>query len=552
MNSAAPATYSLDTLVTGLNLKLSKCSAVSTVIAANDTHLIDASTALEGSRNNTLTSSAGFMRYSGKDEIEILAELRKMNDQLCLPPLDDDEVRKIAQSVCRYPKNQERAILLSLHDAGNAKRLVCQFGADIRYVPEWGKWLFWSNNRWTLDEQGHLTEFAKQTAASIQNEVSAEQSKDSRRAISQHAKQSQNAARITRMIELAKSDPRVVLRAKNIDARPMLLGVENGVIELDKKKHREVDRSDYLSAIAPVAYDQTAICPRFLQFLNEVTGGDNELQKYLQRVVGYCLTGETNEQVFFFFYGAGANGKSSFLNILRALMGGQLAKQTPSSTLMSHYGARTTTNDLARLQNSRVAIASEVEEGSFFDEPMIKGMSGGDLISCRYLYQEHFEYLPQFKILIAGNHKPVIKGGDEGIWRRLHLIPFTVTIPYDKRDKHLQQKLESELPGILNWALQGTSLWMQHGLNPPKIITDATNEYRTEMDLIGQWISDRCTLNPALSCSGKDLYFNYQGWCISCGLKSLSRNAWSKKLALKKIVPTRTMNGVEYTGIAIA
>lgn len=285
-------------------------------------------------------------------------------------------------------------------------------------------------------------------------------------------------------------------------------------------------RDDLMTMHSPVVFDSAAQCPQFLAFIDQVTGGDKKLASYLQRVVGYSLTGMTVEQCLFFLYGKGANGKSTFLNVVKALGGPELAKQTPCETLM--VKRTSATNDIARLQNVRIVIANEVEDGSMLAESLVKNMTGGEAMAAKFHYAEYFEFVPKFKLFIAGNHKPTIRGRDEGIWRRIRLVPFVVTIPPAQRDKHMQDKLLKELPGILNWAIQGCTAWLKSGLAQPTVVTDAVNDYREEMDVIGQWVSECCTVGTLLHCKAGEAYRSYKLWSEQNGYRPMAAGTFGR------------------------
>ena len=332
------------------------------------------------------------------------------------------------------------------------------------------------------------------------------------------------------MIELAQSEPALVAQPLQLDANDMLLGVANGVVNLKTGKLHPAQREDLMTMHSPVMFDSAALCPRFLAFIDQVTGGDKQLANYLQRVVGYSLTGMTVEQCLFFLYGKGANGKSTFLNVVKALAGTDLAKQTPSETLMVKRSSAT--NDIARLQNVRIAIANEVEDGSLLAESLVKNMTGGEAMAARFHYAEYFEFVPKFKLFIAGNHKPTIRGRDEGIWRRIRLVPFVVTIPPAQRDKHLQDKLFTELPGILNWAIKGCLDWKKSGLKQPQLVTDAVSSYRQEMDLLAAWISDCCIVGAQHEWRSRQAYGSYSTWALGGGYKPMTEGMFSRDLVL--------------------
>jgi len=303
-------------------------------------------------------------------------------------------------------------------------------------------------------------------------------------------------------------------------------------LQLKTGKLQAAKPEDLITRHSPALFDAAATCPLFLKFLDQVTGNAKPLITYLQRVIGYSLTGNTEEQCLFFLYGSGANGKSTFLNVITELLGPDLASQTPPETLMARKNSGST-NDIARLTGVRVVIANEIEDGSLLAESLVKQMTGGEILTGRLLYKEFIEFLPKFKPFIAGNHKPTIRGRDHGIWRRIRLIPFEVTIPEKQKDKHLQGKLRAELPGILNWAIEGCLAWQKSGLAQPKLVTDAVNTYREEMDLIGQWVASNCVVGIQYSWPSRHAYGNYKPWAEGGGYKPMSESIFSRELETK-------------------
>lgn len=509
---------------------------------AETVHLIE-----EGGRNSALTSLAGTMRRRGMSEQALEAALLMENATRCTPPLDDGEVRAIAHSVARYSPAAPDDVDRTLNDDGNAERFAKQWGDSVRFVPEWGKWLVWQETHWEADTCGRVNELAKMTVRGIYDEGQQVSDSNVRTKICRHSNASLRAPRIKAMLELARTIPRLMVRVNRLDANPWLLAVRNGTVDLRSGKLRASRREDYITMVASVDYDRQAKCPRFDRFVNEIMGGDKALIDYLRRVFGYSLTGLTTEQCLFFFYGKGANGKSTLLSVCQKLLGKAYAKLTPVETIMNTYGQNRQSNDLARLTGARIVISNEVENGSSLAESQIKQMTGGDTVTARFLYGEYFEFQPRFKLFIAGNHKPVIRGDDDGIWRRINLIPFTFTVPERERDSELQEKLEEELPGILNWALKGCLQWQKKRLRPPQSIVEAVNEYREEMDIIGQWVNQCCDVRPNLSCRAGAAYDSYAQWAGANGIRQWSSTAFGRKLA-ERYGRTRTSAGNVYNG----
>jgi putative DNA primase/helicase len=332
-----------------------------------------------------------------------------------------------------------------------------------------------------------------------------------------------------------------------LDADPWLLGVENGTVDLRSGELLLAQREHYITMVAPVTFDRSADCPVFLQFLNEIMGGNEELVSYLQRLIGYMLTGSNEEQRLFFLYGTGANGKSTLLNVCKGILGNELCRQTQVDTIMAKTNRSGPTPEVACLKGARAVMTTEVDEGSFLSESLVKQLTGGDPVSARHLYCAPFEFVPSFKLFVAGNHKPVIRGGDEGIWRRIDLIPFTLTIPPEERDQRLGDKLREELPGILNWAIAGCQQWQQRGLDSPAAVLEAVGEYKEDMDVIGQWLDARCDLGAEHTTFGGDAYFSYKMWADNAGLRPLSLPSFGRKLK-ERFEAKRISGGYRYAG----
>jgi putative DNA primase/helicase len=301
---------------------------------------------------------------------------------------------------------------------------------------------------------------------------------------------------------LAKSDRKHAATTDEWDADLWLLNTPGGVVDLRTGRMRPHDRGDRMTRIASATPRGT--CPHWLDFIDQVTQGDKAFAEYLQRFAGYCLTGSTQEHALFFLYGTGANGKSVFVNTLFTLLG-DYAANAPMDTFMESRGDRHPT-DLAGLRGARFVGATETEQGRRWNESKIKEITGGDRVSARFMRQDFFTYLPQFKLVIAGNHKPALRNIDEAMRRRLHLIPFTLTVPPEKRDKSLSAKLLQERDGILAWALQGCLAWQRDGLKPPKCVVDATDEYFDEEDTIGEFLDEECQQHSQVRVSVVDIF----------------------------------------------
>ncbi len=503
---------------------------------------------LEGGRNNALASHAGALRQRGFSEEGIAAALQQMNIESCKPPLSATEVAGIARSIAKYDVGPTDATKESMNDVGNANRFVQMHSSSVRYVPAWKQWLIWNGLFWELDHRGQALQKAKETAKQIFHEAAAQQSDELRKALWRHANQSMRHPRLLAMLALAAADPVVSVEPSQLDAHDMLLGVANGVIDLKTGQLLPSARGLLMTRHSQIKFEPTARAPHFERLLHDISVGDKEFQRFLTTMLGYCITGSMQEQKMFFLHGAGANGKSTFLSVMRELLGDQLAKQTPSETLMSRHNGRTSTNDLARLLGVRLVLASEVEDGSWLAESLIKQLTGGDRITARFLYGEFFEFSMQGKILIAGNHRPVVRGADDGIWRRIVLIPCNAVIAEDRRDPDLMNKLRAELPGILNIAVAGCIRWQKEGLRIPASISSAVSEYRREMDVVGEWLEMDAVLDAKATWKAMDAYASYRVWAEANGYRPMTNASFGRKIK-ERFKAVRNSAGVTYFGL---
>ncbi len=344
------------------------------------------------------------------------------------------------------------------------------------------------------------------------------------------------------MIAAARTEEGIAVTPSAFDRDPWLLNVANGTLDLRSGVLRPADRADRLTKLAPVAYDPAARCPTWLTFLDRVLDGKAEVIAFLQRAVGYSLTGDISEHCLFLLFGTGRNGKSTFLETLSATLG-DYAMTTPTDTLLVRREGGIP-NDLARLPGARLVSASESEAGRNLAEALVKQLTGGDTISARFLQAEFFDFKPSFKLWFRTNHKPTIKGTDDGIWSRIKLIPFTQRIPDSEMDKRLPERLVAELPGILTWAIDGCLAWQREGLGTPTAVAQATAEYRGEMDVLATFLADCCEVGPDHRCTAKELYGAYTRWAEESGERVASQKAFGLRLAERGFVSARAHGGV--------
>jgi putative DNA primase/helicase len=404
-----------------------------------------------------------------------------------------------------------------------------RYGDDWRYCSLWGKWLVWTGVRWNADQVLYVAHLVRGVCRVASYKA------DSARIKAKLA----SASTISAVEKIARSDPKHAATADEWDADTWALNTPGGVVDLRSgaiRAHRREDRMTKITTATP-----RGDSPIWRVFLNDITGGDAELMAYLQVMVGYCLTGVTSEHALFFLYGTGANGKSVFVNVLTTILG-DYAANAPMDTFMESRTDRHPT-DLAGLRGSRFVSSIETEQGRRWNESKVKAITGGDKVSARFMRQDFFEYIPQFKLVIAGNHKPSIRNVDEAMKRRLHLIPFTVTIPPERRDGKLTDKLLKERDGILAWAVEGCCLWQRQGLKPPASVVSATEEYFEAEDALGQWMDERCVLAKTHREGVSELFADWREWAERAGEYVGSVKRFSELMATRKFEKCRLTGG---------
>jgi putative DNA primase/helicase len=440
--------------------------------------------------------------------------------------------------------------LIQFTDSTNAMRLVKEFGRDIRYNAAWKKWVVWNGQFWEMDEGGALVhEKGLEMVRNIYDELLKTADYRERIDIEKAAVLSESVRRRKAFIEAASWIKDMNIKSDELDPNPWLLNVKNGTIDILTGEFREHRQEDLITKIANVEFNPQADCPMWKQFIREIMDYKTDLINFVQAAAGWALSGDISEQTMFILFGTGANGKSTFLNAIMHLLG-DYATATPTETFMKKIGDQYT-NDIARLRGTRFVTTTEVEQGKRLSEPLIKKITGNDQMTARFLYGEFFNFTPTFKILMATNHKPVIKGTDHGIWRRIKLIPFTTRIPDEKQDKHLEIKLREEASGILNWLLEGTARWKREGLKAPSVVLMATDEYRGEMDVIGNFLKERCVQQKELTIRIRELYKAYTDWCDENNEHAVSERFLSMRLKENGFQQSRTAEARFWVGVGL-
>jgi len=459
----------------------------------------------EGQRNSALTSVAGAMRRKGMSEDAIRAALLEENRKRCSPPLEASEVEAIAKSVARY---EPKARGFALTDMGNAARLVAAHGQDLRYCGAWGKWLVWDGVRWSPDDKLQVMVKAKAVALGIFDEAKAATDEGQRRDLGKWAMASQKRERLAAMVDLSRCE--LAIGADDLDRDRWLLNVLNGTVDLRTGELRDHRREDLMSKLAPVEYDYRAACARWESFLEEIMDGNSALISYLQRIAGMGLTGDVSEQVLFVFHGEGANGKSVLLDTLTGLLGDYACESPPDLLILRRSQEHPT--ELADLCGRRLVVACETEEGGRLRIERVKRLTGNARIKARFMRQDFFEFERTHKLVLMTNNKPTIREATHAIWRRIQLVPFAVTIPKDRQDRLLTEKLRAEWPGILAWAVRGCLDWQRKGLATPTEVERATETYRAEQDPLAEFFEEHCILEPNAFVSRADVFTAYNAW----------------------------------------
>ena len=438
----------------------------------------------------------------------------------------------------------------SRDDLGNSQRFTDRYGDIVRYSYISNKFYVYDDTKWAEDDRGMVDRMITATVEDMKNETlfiapdvdEEEAEKEWRKFI----KQSRSHRSMKNMKEVAKQE--IAVLPETFDQDKMAFNTVNGYVDLNSGAFYDHDREKYFSKIAKAEYTDTMQAPIWESFLEDIFDGDKDVIRYIQKAIGYSLTGSTAEQVMFFLHGRGRNGKSLFVETIAEILG-DYSSNLRASSLMIKKGDDVG-NDIARLKGNRFVTSSEPNEGFVLDEGLIKELTGGEKITVRFLYQEDFELEPEFKLWLTTNHKPIIKGTDDGIWRRVVLVPFDVQIPKHKVDKKLKYKLLKEAPGILDWALEGCMMWQREGLEMPYAIKKASQEYRRDMDLLDGFIYDECEAGSEYEVRGKELYQVYKRWAMENGEYEMTNTKFGREIS-KKLEKSRKRDGVYYQGIKI-
>lgn len=434
-------------------------------------------------------------------------------------------------------------------DTGNAHRMQDKFGSIIRYSYNQKKWLYWDGKRWCIDDSGEVKKMADVICDDMKRESFLEQDEEKQSALLKWANKTASSKGKEAMIKEAQHLGNIPATPDMFDAYTDYLNCQNGIVNLRNGELLPHDSSFMMSKITVAEYDTSGKKPTmWLKFLDEVTNGDKELQNYIQKCVGYSLSGSVREQCAYFLYGIGNNGKSTFLDTIADMLGGYAANTQPETLMMKRFGDSGANPEIARLKSARFVTSEEPTEGVRLNEGLLKQLTGGSKVTCRFLYGDEFEYSPEFKIWIATNHKPVIRGTDVGIWRRIKLIPFEVNIPKEKVDKLLKYRLRKEFPQILRWAVEGCIKWQQEGIEEPEKVRGAVKEYKQEMDILASFVEQCIEIDYTAEepISASRLFRVYLHWAKENNEYEMSANKFGREITKKVPDKQKTAAGVMY------
>lgn len=444
------------------------------------------------------------------------------------------------------PAEDDLAQVETYSDRGNALRFVRAYGRDFRNVAELG-WHHWAGVRWQRDTFGEpVWKAGELMEMGYRGELRAEGDKARS---TKHYLRSQSSGRLAAMVSIAATHPDLRCEPKTLDADPWLLNTSSGTLNLRTGDLHPHDRTQLITKVTSVGFDPSAECPTWYRFLGEVFSGDEDLVRWLQRAVGYSLTGFVDEQVLFFLHGAGANGKSTLTNVLAQLLGDYATVVEPDVMLSTPWGSAPT--GIAELQGRRMVLTSEVNEGRKWDEATVKRLVSTDDIVARRLYRDYFTFSPSHKLWFSANHLPRVRGTDEGIWRRIQLVPFLRTFTPSERDPNLARLLTAELPGILTWAVVGASVWAEKGLGTSPAITAATAAYRAAEDQVGRWLEDQLQMAEHLSIAATVLRKNYETWCEANGEYAMRQRDVAAELQRRGFDSERTNSERRWKGLDV-
>lgn len=448
--------------------------------------------------------------------------------------ISDDKERQAIEELSRDLKSNKFVKgEMQFTDVTNRDYFLKAHGNHIRFCTTWNKFLLWNGTCWQTDTRAGVESLCVGFVHKMYRGMRVINDLQLRKDFEKHLIKSESFRRIQALVGLLKISEEIIVEDHELDTDEYLFNVQGNTLNLKNGKGLSPEPKNLITKKSRFIYDKDAKCPTWDMFLMQIFNNDMELIRFVQKAMGYAMSGDVSEQCLFILWGTGANGKSTFLNVLQELFG-DYACSTGTETFMRKTSENS--NDLARLKGARLVTTSEVEQGKPISESLIKQITGEDMLIARFLYGEYFSFKPTFKIFMATNHKPKIKGSDNGIWRRIKMIPFTVTIPAEQRDKNLSNKLIAENSGILNWLIKGYAIWNKEGLkDEPDAVREANEEYRFDMDSVGTFVTECFEMDASMKwkLGNKILYDTYLKWCSKNNERPLSHKGLSMRMQEK-------------------
>lgn len=482
-----------------------------------------------------------------------LAETGPLVEPPAAPPL-----RPISTAAASFDPLEEACRT----DLGVAKLFAAEHRDLVRWCDQWSKWLVWDGMRWQIDHARGVEALAKETAESIWREIDAQVHKVAESVgsmLMRFGHKTASARGLSNILTLARSEQGVPIQPGELNRQPWLFNCANGTIDLQTGEIKPHDSADYLTVVCNRSYDPAAECPLWESSMDDIFGDDREMVEYVQRQLGYALVGKVFEHILPIWWGNGSNGKSLIVETLLHVLGDEYATKAPRDLLLARGGDHHPT-ELADLHGRRLVVASETDEGRKLAEGLVKEITGGDTIKARRMREDFWSFEPSHTVIMLTNHKPVVKGTDNGIWRRLRLVPFTEKFwdpakgeHGDERyraDERLAEKLQAEAVGILAWLVRGCIAWQRVGMNEPVDVRNATAEYRNEQDIIGDFLEEQCLIGSAYRIKASAIYSAYATWCEERGEYPKTGRAFGQAMTERNF--SRVKSGpIWYEGVAL-
>lgn len=502
-----------------------------------------------GTRNDALFKKTLEFFREGHDTVQTLKLIQTINQSICSPPLENAEVRKIVESASQYEPPDPETGEKMLTDMGGARRLAIANAGTLVYVSELGRYLHRTRTTHWRRNDGIEYVLAKKSARDLFKTVPQIENLKTQEAVAKFAVRSQSRPLIENCLKLAQTEPELAVGIHKFDSDAWSLPVKNGVVNLRTGEFRPIEAEDYFLNVSPVTFDADADCPNWISFL-ELVQPKRAMRNYLQKLVGLTLVGSASQEIIVFLYGVAGTGKSTFINAILKVLGRELAIKFSTSVLLAR-DRDGSANELLPFRGARLAVASEIPEGRRFNEAALKDLGSNDLLTTRPLFKESFQFQPTHQLWLYGNHLPRISGGDSGVWRRLSLLPFDQAIPKSKIDKDFGEILKHELAGILNWALKGCLAWQKSGVEPPLHVQKATKGYRSEMDVVSQFIDEQIEECIDNEVRANFVYTTYVAWAHKQGERPISNTAFGLALTERGFQKKRKRNAKYYLDIKV-